>query len=67
MAVGAAVQLTAGIAARYLARRAATSAAAESVRLARRPAPRTVAEPGDLEVVSETLIVRRVWARRGKQ
>lgn len=66
MAVGAAVQLTAGIAARYLARRAATSAAAESVRLARRPAPRTV-KPGDLEVVSETLIVRRVWARRGKQ
>lgn len=74
--VGAALQVGASLAMRYLARHAGkqgtAAVAAKGLRAAtrRRPAPATarddapVVAPEDAEIVSETLLVRRVLIRR---
>ena len=72
IAVGAALQVGVGLAGRYLATHAARQAALAATSRPQRPAkgrPATRnADPGGLDeatAVSETLVVRRVWIRRG--
>jgi hypothetical protein len=76
VAIGTALQVTAGLAGRYLARQAARGAveAVKPKKRARRPEPQTKAvqqvqpAPADpmrgASAVSETLLIRRVWIRR---
>lgn len=74
--MGAALQIGASLAMRYLAsqsgKQAGTAVAARGLRAARRRTAQSQAErpnadgplPDDAEIVSETLVVRRVWIRR---
>ncbi|MFN0095949.1 MAG: hypothetical protein ACKVVT_14380 [Dehalococcoidia bacterium] len=68
LAVGAALQIGLGLTTRYLLKagtqRAATAALMAA---AKQPTSRAVtqAESAPLEAVSETVVVRRVWMRRG--
>jgi hypothetical protein len=76
MAVGTALQITASLAGKYLARQAGKQAVAavrsKPARTERKPAREiTAAQPAAADpypyasAVSETVVVRRVWIRRG--
>lgn len=74
--MGAALQIGASLAMRYLAnqsgKQAGAAMAARGLHAARRQPARSQVErsnadrplPDDAEIVSETLVVRRVWVRR---
>lgn len=73
LAVGTALQVGVGIAGRYIAAQAAKQAASAAVNGARKPARvngksvrgvEPEPEP-EMTAVSETVVVRRVWIRRG--
>lgn len=73
VALGTALQVGIGLAGRYLASQAARQATAAAVqgprstrKVAKRPAQEVRRDPlDDAAAVSETLIIRRVWIRRG--
>lgn len=68
LAIGAALQVGVGLAGRYLAGQAAREAGRLAASAARpQPKPlrqQEIAEP-EATAISETVIVRRVWVRRG--
>jgi hypothetical protein len=74
LAIGTALQIGVGLAGKYLAGQAAKSAvtAATTAKPVRRgsrdvtrPAEQRPSEPTETTAISETVLIRRVWVRRG--